>query len=146
MPLSIEALQRFERQLARHDPDRLAMLAPGANDVELMQLPCPNHSASLTNLYRWRNGQTGTSSYYRHYIWLNCEDVLEVWHFFNDPSEEIMQPYLPSWLPILDNGAGDYVMFDCESEKLIRYRHDEKDRRVVFDSLSDWIKAMSPAD
>lgn len=71
----------------------------------------------------------------------------DTWSFLSDPMEDSLEPWSPSWFPILENEAGYYVVFESGEDNhrcLIGYWHDDASRRIIHSSLPD--RAMTVID
>lgn len=94
----------------------------------------------LTTLYGWHNGQLpGAPAIHGNRVLLSVGAALAAWGFLNDPHEDHPNPVSRCWLPILYNGAGDYVVYDTTSHQLLAYRHDEISTDVAWPSLAAWV-------
>ncbi len=120
------------------------------SELELLKIKCFSGEQvpqDLETLYKWHNGQTGYYSLNQedNRTLLSISEVIEAWKFMNDPMEEILEPWSKSWIPILDNGAGDYIVYESEgiqTGKLISYWHDDEERWVEFENLESWAQAV----
>lgn len=148
-------LQQLDTALEAKSKTVFDTLQPGADDNELQRLreTCFADSdipTDLAALYRWHNGQANHVSLApdSNRIFLSIQKAIEAWSFLNDPQEDIDAPPSPSWIPVLYNGAGDYLMFETRSEgqgKLIGWWHDDEDRDVEYESLEEWVREMLEA-
>lgn len=145
-------LEKIDQPLAVAYPKVFKSLQAGASDEEIkaLKVQCfadKDIPGDLLMLYRWHNGQLG------HYA-LNPDDnrtflpikaVIDAWNFLNNPLEDILQPCSRSWIPVLYNGAGDYVVYETEGPlagKLIGYRHNDPKRPVLHESVADWAQEV----
>jgi hypothetical protein len=65
--------------------------------------------------------------------------------FFKDPKSDFQKPWLESWLPVLTNGAGDFVVYETQGSprgQLITYWHDEPRRTTAHPSLRAWAEKL----
>lgn len=145
-------LQAIDRAAAAKAPEVAGGLRAGASEQELAllrrtifgQQPIPE---DLEAFFRWHDGQKGYRSLspMDNRMLLSIEDALNAWNFLSDPTEDIQQPWEASWLPILANGAGDYLVYVASGSTkgaLLAYWHDAEDRRVEFPSLEAWARAV----
>lgn len=147
-----EILEKIEQALAANYPKVLKSLQPGASDEEIAALKAqcqPKHALpdEIVTLYRWHNGQRGSYSLNPddNLTFLPIKEAIEAWRFLTDPNEDILQPYSPSWIPLLHNGAGDYLVYETEGAHagaLIGYRHDDEKRHVKYPSVSKWAQEV----
>ena len=144
-----ESLMKIDQALENNYAEVFKSLRPGATNDELKLLSkCFSNNGipdEIVALYKWHNGQAGSSSLNQNdnRTFLPINEVIDAWEFLNDPMEDILEPISRSWVPILYNGAGDYIMYVTEGDnkgKLISYWHDDESRNVVFESLGRWVK------
>src|SRR5262245_31112603 len=127
-------------------------LLPGASDEALQQLsrtglqgrPLP---ADLAALLRWHNGQEWNAelSPKNNRRLLTVVEIIQEWSFFNDSSNDYLEPRSPSWVPILTNDSGDSVVYETDGPRsgvLIAYWHDDPDRPLEYASLRDWAATL----
>lgn len=147
--LSMELLLKIEELLKQDFREAYETLQPGCTDdqIRLLEEECLSGRSlpeELAAIYKWHNGQTGylplNQSDNRTFI--PIEEVIQTWKFLNDPQEDVCEPVSKSWLPITHNGAGDHLVYDLESGKIISYWHDDPSRAVVYESLSAWLDAV----
>lgn len=101
----------------------------------------------LVLLWTWHNGQRWNAqlSKYNNRRLLSAAEIVEQHEFFNDPMSEFMEPWRRSWLPILTNDSGDYVVYETEGElagQLFFYWHDDSARKLAYRSLEDWLQEL----
>ena len=98
----------------------------------------------LTTLYLWHNGQASDQRLIpdETFRLLPITEALRNWGFFLDPESEYLEPYSPTWFPLIGNGNSDYLVYDLENGRLIAYWHDDPDRDVEHPSLEDWADAL----
>jgi len=56
-----------------------------------------------------------------------------------------MEPWSPSWLPVLTNDSGDFVVYETAGPsrgKLLHYWHDDQSRSVAYLSLQEWAEEL----
>lgn len=126
-------------------------LLPSATGLELELLsqcfPGNELPHNIVALYQWHNGQTGSFSLNQrdNRTFLPVEEVVSSWQFLNDPMEDISEPLSRSWIPILYNGAGDYLMYESQGinkSRLISYWHDSERRDLVHENLEAWAQEV----
>jgi len=101
----------------------------------------------LEKLYKWHNGQVGFYSLNQddNRTFLPLEEVVEAWKFLSDPMEDIQEPWSKSWIPILYNGSGDYLVYETRGNNkgaLLGYWHDDEDRNVEYENLEMYLKEV----
>lgn len=144
------ALELVDRTLKEVRPHVHKLLQPGAGAGELKDLSQHIFGGlslpeELTVWFGWHNGQEGYDppSPDNNLTLLPIRMAIECWDVCNDP--ETMRPWSRSWLPLFENGAGDYWVYETEGKKagsLIAYWHDEKSRTQVFESLTAWASDL----
>lgn len=145
-------LENIDRAAAAKAPEVAAGLRAGAGDQELALLRRTIFGQQaipedLEAFFRWHNGQEGYRSLspMDNRMLMSIEDALNTWSFLSDPTEDIQQPWEQSWVPILANGAGDYIVYVASGATkgaLLGYWHDADDRRVEFPSLEAWARKV----
>lgn len=121
-------------------PSDLAALA--ASIPEAGQLP-----ADLRALLTWHDGQSWNSPLSRknNCRLLSASEVVNECLFFADPMSDFVEPWNASWLPVLTNDSGDFVVYetaDLSKGKLLRYWHDNQSRSVAYSSLLQWATGL----
>lgn len=147
--------ESIDRAVSTKAPEVAAGLRPGAGEKDFALLresffhdgAIP---ADIEAFFRWHNGQTGYESLspFDNRMIMSIQDAVDSWTFLSDPDEDIQQPWQESWIPILANGAGDYIVYVTSGEmkgQLVAYWHDSEDRRVAFQSLESWARKVLSA-
>lgn len=140
----ISELARFGRTLENYAPVTAASLGNPAQARVLDDLgqalgldAVPN---DLRTLFGWHNGQVPNAPPIEgNRVLLSVEAAVEAWRFLNDPQEDHPNPVDRNWLPILYNGAGDYVVFETVTHQLLEYWHDESSTAVAWPNLAAWV-------
>lgn len=142
-------LEKLELILAKQWKSLHSDLRAGAADEDLETLrtlaPCSDGvPPELAVLWSWHDGQkTGRSlNTEDNRSLLSIEDAIETWQFLEDEAEV---PWDARWIPLLTNGAGDYLMYSTVPETrgaLIGYWHDDDDREVEYDDLLLWAQEV----
>ncbi len=144
-------LARIDALLTVVSPNNGATLSPPAKDASITRLkkalPVPDE---VVTLFHWHDGQKKPAQLHPedNRVLLSVAGALDAWKFLGDPSEEILQPWSKSWLPLLSNGAGDYVCVETAGKKrgqLVTYYHDDKTRPVAWPSLAAWAGDLAGA-
>ena len=115
--------------------------------IEELRIKCFSGTAlpsDLVDLYKWHNGQSGSGPFNPkdNRTFLPIADVIDSWTFLNDPMEDILEPISKSWIPLLHNGAGDYLMLETQGNnegKILAYWHDDIARSIEWNSLCEWV-------
>jgi cell wall assembly regulator SMI1 len=100
----------------------------------------------IETLFRWHNGQHDIEPIEpdTNLTLLPIDQLIESWDVNNDP--EAMKPWSHSWIPLIENGAGDYLVYESAEGPtrgiLLRYWHDSKDRPLEYKSLQDWAEHL----
>jgi cell wall assembly regulator SMI1 len=138
------ALSELDAALAAADPGLAATLRPGASDAALARLEkvAGALTPELTTWFRWHDGATRPRSIGPRdsYMLMRVSDVVEAWQFLRESGG---RPWKPSWLPVLDNGAGDHVVCDRATGVLYRYYHDDRSRPEHAVSLAAWAQRVA---
>lgn len=145
----MDTMRAIDRALAKTHPDVFDTLRPGATDeaLERLRRQCFGVKAlpqELELLFRWHDGQEedGVVIYDENRTFLPIEQVVEFHRFLADPEADILRPYLPSWIPLTWNGAGDHLVYVSSGEDagaLWGYWHDDPDQGVEYDTLQEWL-------
>jgi cell wall assembly regulator SMI1 len=143
----------MDRWLATNRPGYYAHLRPGVSDAQLgafearfaITLPAAFHQ-----LYRWRDGhdQQNSDSLVHNLMFSPLEQAAH--------SKELMDGMIGfdfenpwwwrrSWVPFLENGAGDHLCVDLAAEdggtpgQVIMFYHDWEHRPIRSPSLEAWL-------
>jgi cell wall assembly regulator SMI1 len=141
-------LTRLETWLKKHRRHYRKGLLPGADPSELatlekkigMALP-----AALKALLTWHNGQSSDtiSRFEDQWSLMSSAQIGEAKHELDADAAE-SQPktgWQPSWIPFLDNDAGDYVCLDTSQPgaPVREFWLDQAEHPVVAPSLDAWL-------
>jgi cell wall assembly regulator SMI1 len=144
---------RLDRWLAANRPDYYAHLLPGATDAQLdafeaqFSLKLPD---AFRRLYRWRNGhdQFRSESLVQNLMFSSLEDIARQKELLDGMiGADFEDPWWwrRSWVPFLENGAGDHLCVDLVAEgrgipgQVIMFYHDWERRPVRALSLEAWL-------
>ncbi|MDX6007968.1 SMI1/KNR4 family protein [Cupriavidus necator] len=110
--------------------------------AEGVQLP-----DDLQVLLGWHDGQVWNSPLSRknNRRLLSVREILSERSFFADPMSDFIEPWCASWLPVLTNDAGDFVVYETVGDlrgKLLHYWHDDPSRSVAHSSLLQWAERL----
>jgi len=141
-----EALADLEGALRSSAPDVVASLRAGASSAVLKKLVKVVGAlpVDVETLFQWHDGQAGFSALGPSINdrMLSCAAAGAAWRSLEESANG---PWKSAWLPLLENGGGDYVVIDRPSGKLHRYYHDETARPRVAPSLAAWADGVSAA-
>lgn len=103
--------------------------------------------SELETLLKWHNGQEWNSllSKEDNRRLMTASEIINAWQFFNDPMSDFMEPWSTSWVPILTNDSGDYIVYETEGKnagKLLAYWHDWENRSVQNESVLVWAQGL----
>jgi cell wall assembly regulator SMI1 len=149
-------IERLDRWLAANRPDFYAHLLPGSGDFQLdtfearFALTLPD---SLRQLYHWRNGhdQLQSESLVHNLMFSSLEDVArqkELMDGMIGSDFENPQWWRRSWVPFLENGAGDHLCVDTAAEdggtsgQVLMFYHDWEHRPIRSPSLEAWLSGL----
>ncbi|GAC1561260.1 MAG: hypothetical protein NVS3B10_19150 [Polyangiales bacterium] len=108
-------LARIDELLRTLDPATSKRLRPGATPAKLAKLAkrVPV-SDELATFFRWHDGQTQPAQLHAadNRTPLSVDEAIDAWTFLGDPAEDVRQPWSKAWLPLMTNGAGDYLCID----------------------------------
>jgi cell wall assembly regulator SMI1 len=148
-------LRNIDEQISANAPKVAAGLHPGAQENGLALLrdtffEGKDLPEDLATFFRWHDGQSGFQSLspLDNRMLMSIDDVIDTWSFLSSPDEDIQQPWNIAWIPILANGAGDYVVYVASGDmkgQLLNYWHDDVDRTMAFSSLESWAQKVLSA-
>lgn len=153
---STEDTAAFAAVLARLDtalpPQVCATLRPPARAEDLAALAAllPEGArlpADLQALLAWHDGQSWNAplSTKNNRRLLSAGEIRSELAYFSDPRSDVMAPWSASWLPVLTNDAGDFVVLETVGPQagfLRLYWHDDPSRSVAHPSLLKWAEAL----
>jgi cell wall assembly regulator SMI1 len=137
------ALQRLETWLRQHRPGMLQALRPGATPAELdalqrqigMALP-----ASLRDLLAWHNGQKADrlGGFEQDWRLMSTEQIEKARRELRETAGQAGA----SWLPIFEDGNGDYLFVDTGSTPapLRTYWVGQAEQPTIAPSLDVWLE------
>ncbi len=108
----------------------------------------------LKEIYIWKNGQNIDcyDSFVNNSTFISLERSLEIVkeHLeLNESELNVLNWWNKSWIPIFDNGGGDFICYDLEgtftSQKgqLVEFCHEEKYRNVISPNLEKFISKLN---
>jgi hypothetical protein len=147
-------LNAIEASLAGLGRAVVQLLRPGlvARDVESRvaerQLPM---SADLRTLYEWRNGtNTGVGlalddlHFVPGFYLLSLDDALANYDAF-----AVSPRWDPSWVPVLANGGGDFLVLDLSKggtgASVRHFRIEQSDHPIEYESLAEMFATFEQA-
>ena len=98
-------------------------------------------------LLEWHDGQEWNAplSKKNNRRMMSAAEIAEQIMFFADPLSDFLGPWEPSWLPILTNDAGDFVVYQTQGSQpgsLSLYWHDDERRGTAHPSLQSWAQEL----
>ena len=150
---------RLDRWLTANRPDYYAHLQPGVSDAQLDAFEA-RFALKLLNtfrhLYRWRNGhdQLRSDSLVNNLMFSSLEDIARQKELLDDLiGSDFEDPrwWRRSWVPFLENGAGDHLCVDLAAEdggtpgQVLMFYHDWDRRPVRSLSLDAWLADLVAA-
>ena len=98
-------------------------------------------------LLKWHDGQEWNAplSGKNNRRLMPASEIAEQIMFFSDPEEDFLEPWELSWIPILTNDSGDFVVYQTQGPQpgaLSVYWHDDEMRGVVYPSLKNWVQEL----
>lgn len=142
-------LARLDGLLPVRAPRVHAGLCPGASPEALTRLADACFGGALPEelgvWFAWHDGQRGADaiSPESNYTLHSIESALRTHALLSAPGADVAQPWSAAWLPLLENGAGDHLVY--ADGALLSYRHDDAARPVRWASLGAWAKACAAA-
>ena len=103
--------------------------------------------ADLVALVTWHDGQEWNSPLSRkdNRRLLSVREILDEHSFFGDPMSDFLMPWSTSWIPVLTNDAGDFLVYETQGPlagALLHYWHDDPSRSVAHPSLIHWAEGL----
>jgi len=141
--LAIE-LRRLEALIRTKRPRAYASLRPPADaralDALAVRAMGGRLPPDLAIWFGWHDGQSSVESFdpRNNYTPHTAEQALAAYNLLDDPSNEALRLCESTWIPLFTNGAGDHVVYDLRSGKLITYWHDDPQRPLHAPSLAAW--------
>ncbi len=141
-------LQRIDRWLKKHRAHFYQALAPGATEEELQALPGKFLPEELRTWLTWHNGQGDeiVGSFVESWNLMSVAQILEAKEMLD--AEAAPTPgWKTTWIPLLDDGADDYVCL-CPDKGTVPVREvwqGHKRHAVVAASLTEWARDFATA-
>ncbi len=130
-----------------------ARLSKGATDAALAKLSKGIFGGGavpddLVAWFRWHDGQTNHSGFspLDHRTLLSIDEALKAWKDLSGCED--VEGWSQSWLPLLENGAGDYLVYETKGPRkgsLIGYWHTDEDRKTEYASLGELAQEIEKA-
>ena len=160
----LETLDTLSRWLEAHRPHTARSLRPGLDHDQLAAvgdaLGFPL-SAPLRSLWRWHDGQDltpegGTLVY--NLTLLPTAEVVRAVRLQRELFPKDTEWWGTRWVPLLTNGAGDYLCLDLAAEapiarravpprrgQVVQFWHDSGERAVLAPDLETFLRALLDA-
>jgi cell wall assembly regulator SMI1 len=148
-----KALAELDKYLGEADVEMLKAMRAGISEADVQKLlgevvgdsPVP---LELFVWFGWHNGQDGTSqelSPDRTFTLMELRASVAAWRSLRDlkSSGDLQEPWSLSWIPLMTNGAGDYVVFESSPDAygtILEYWHADEDRPVLAKNLATFAK------
>jgi hypothetical protein len=143
-PSLADLLAQLESAIGRADAEAHGWLAPPASEAQLAQLAAAIGGELPDDLRAWFEWHDGAAELFsivppRPVSVMSVAEVLAARRVLLEHGAA--NPYPPSWLPLLDNGAGytSYVLSGKRRGALVAYRFAERDRPTDFASLRELV-------
>jgi len=154
-----DALDRLDGWLSAQRPDFYAALRPGLSAEALSDLSDTFGmpiSAPLRSLWRWRDGQAGlgAGTFFFNRTLMSAGESAAASRMLREMFARSPTWWGPQWVPIITNGAGDYICVDQQGGQrlgrgqtsrrgqIIEHWHDSSDRAILAPDLWSWLAAM----
>lgn len=150
-------LNKLDEHLRTKRADYYATLQPGLSTAAIAALEQTYNvtlPADLRALYQWKNGQREDA----YEAFVNNSMFLSLEHALDSASEltgmigtdfEMENWWHPAWIPIWDNGGGDYICYDTAGVftgikgQLIEFWHADNDRDTIAPDLTAFINSIN---
>jgi cell wall assembly regulator SMI1 len=136
-------LRRLDAELREKRPRVHASLKPGAGPKALAKLgrqACDGAvPPEIAAWFAWHDGQRTPEAIDGTFFLHSIDTAIETYAFLCDPDENVKKPWKRTWLPLLDNGAGDHLVVDRTSGAIVEYRHDASDRPRRAASVAAYV-------
>jgi cell wall assembly regulator SMI1 len=136
-------LKRLDRWLARQRPRFFAGLKPGATKAELADLEKQlgrSLPKDLRSLLAWHNGQSDdfVGRFEQDWLLMSCQRIAAA----KAELDRDAARWNASWIPFLDNDAGDYLCLDNSQAiaPVNGFWLGETNNEVVAPSLGQWLQ------
>ena len=101
--------------------------------------------ADLREWFEWHDGQRKPTSFHSDDVFtpLSAAEALSNWKFLN---AEGNAPVEKTWLPLFENGGGDYKVYVLGGKRegqLLTYYHDDAHRPPVAKSLGEHVRKLA---
>src|SRR4051812_6781945 len=116
------ALADLDAYLREADPDMLRAMRPGTGEADVRSWAAEIFGPSpippeLVAWFGWHDGQDGTAqelSPDRTFHLVDLAESCAAWRSLRDlkQSGDLQESWQLSWVPVMANGAGDYVVFE----------------------------------
>ena len=150
-------LNKLDQHLSTKRADYYKTLQPGLSAEAITALGQTYNvtiPADLRALYQWKNGQQ--EDVYEAFV--NNSMFLSLQHALDSAREltgmigtdfEMENWWHAAWIPIFDNGGGDYICYDTAGVftgikgQLIEFWHADNDRDTIAPDLSSFISSIN---
>jgi cell wall assembly regulator SMI1 len=150
-------LNRLDQYLSTKRADYYAALQPGLSAEEITALEKEYNvriPADLHALYAWKNGQKQDvyDAFVNNSMFLSLQHALDTARELTGMIRtdfEMENWWHPAWIPLFDNGGGDYICYDTAGVftgikgQLIEFWHADNDRDTIAPDLTTFITAVN---
>ncbi|MEL6349159.1 MAG: SMI1/KNR4 family protein [Myxococcota bacterium] len=155
-----ETLQKLDHFLETRRPRLYQALRPGLDHQQLSELRQGFGFSIHTPLrlwWQWRDGQVvrvGSGTLFFNRTLMTAAESVQAAKLLQSMFADSPSWWGPRWVPILTNGAGDYICVDLKGDQSLGYKqhskrgqivehwHDDKNRSVLAPDLASWLEAM----
>jgi nitrous oxidase accessory protein NosD/cell wall assembly regulator SMI1 len=148
-------LARIDELLAATSAETAGTMKGGASSASLATLSTAVFEGGplrddVAAFFQWHDGQSKVASVHPddNRTPMSIDEAVEAWTFLCDPTEEVQQPWSATWLPLLTNGAGDYLCVETAGDDagtLVEYWHADEDRKRRYEGLDAWANEVIAA-
>lgn len=138
-------------------------LSSGASEEDFLEVEkelnvrLPDEMKAFYSIHNGQNCMHGGECLVKNLELLDTKSIINQWKFLNEEfdgddleisADSKIKPMLwnPKWIPIADNGGGDYVCLDTDPTiegsygQVFYFYHDDGGRRVRAKSISDFFE------
>jgi cell wall assembly regulator SMI1 len=148
-------LSALDKHLQTKRPEYYSTLNPPLTDLQIGDLEKKfdiQLSANVKLLYRWKNGQSEYKRFVNNCAFMPLESALESYEILTSMIGHdftIKNWWNERWIPLFENGGGDYVCVDIAGiftglpGQVVDFRHDEPARNIIAPSLEVFIATLN---
>jgi len=147
-----DILQSLESELAKHRPEIIPFLEPGATPEELEQAQTTLGTAlhpEMQALYRWHNGLDNSQELFPGHGFWSLETAIqtnqELWIQYEEKGVGFLMAHERNWLSLFPDAAGDGYYYNPQKEYEaggVFYNFREAGYYRYFPSIKNLLKAI----